>query len=66
MGGLWARRGEAGPVPIVFPPGIAEVLTSQSQAKVETGAREQGEAQGSMGQEEDAEPGYKAWQVGSS
>lgn len=45
MGGPWARRCEAGPVPVVFPPGIAEVMTSQSQAKVETGAGEQGEAQ---------------------
>lgn len=26
------RRGETGPVPIVFPTGISEVMTSRSQA----------------------------------
>lgn len=66
VGGPWVRRGETGPVPVVFPPGIAEVVTSQSQAKVETGARKQDEAPGSMGQEENAELVIKAWQDGSS
>lgn len=42
---------------MVFPPGISEVMTSQSQARVETWVGEQGEAWGSTGQEEDAEPG---------
>lgn len=59
-------RGEAGPVPIVFPPGISEAMTSQSQARVETWVGEQGEAWGSRGQEEDVEPGQEGlagWQL---
>lgn len=54
------RRGEAGPVPIMFPSGISEVMTSKSQAGWILGQENRVRLRASdysIGPEEGQEPG---------
>lgn len=60
VGGTWMRRGEAGPVPIMFPSGISEVMTSKSQAGWILGQENRVRLRASdysIGPEEGQEPG---------